>query len=150
MMIVVTVCATVAVTLAACSSSAKPGSTAPVTTATQPDLAKEMLDWYRSGPSDDLDALISDQTAIGNAGNDLGTVLAACKSLKRDVVSFESDASAPDRVLRTDLARALDSYSTGASECLNGDLTSAASDISDGTTWIARTTERIRVIGGSN
>lgn len=116
-----------------------------------PSLASKVSDWYQ-GVKDDFDAISGDQGDIGTAAStgDESALAAPCASLKDDVVTFEADPAAPDSQLRSDLARAMDYYSTAASECLNGDLTSSASDLTSGTSWISKATARISELGTGN
>lgn len=154
-----------ALTIAGCSSSTVPGTSAPgVTTAARthtvapatsapkaPTIGEQVYEWY-TGVSDHFTAISTDQGAISDAaGNSDPTgVQIACADLKRDVITFESDPAAPDPKIRSYLAHAMDAYSTAASECLDGDLETAANGMGTGTRWISRATERVKEMGSGD
>lgn len=113
-------------------------------------MGQQITAWYDATGKTDLLAIEGDQSAIGtdSGAGDVNAVNSDCSSLKSDVVTFEADPAAPDPTVRSDLAHAMDAYSTAATECLDGDYADAGTDENTGTKWIANTTERIEQLGG--
>lgn len=102
--------------------------------------------WAQVQP--DFNAITGDLTAIqssSGSGDETG-LTTACVSLKNHVITFEAAPPSPDNEVRADLAHAMDDYSTSATECINGNYASGGADLNDGTTWIAKATDRIKTL----
>lgn len=156
------VAAAAAMLLAGCSvstgSTAGPTTSSATHTSTPPAAATHIshrvplrIRVYRWGQSTrhDFEAISNDDGRIQHTAGraDVVGLLNACRKLKRDVVTFEADPAAPDRVLRADLARAMDHYSTAATECLTDEFESSAGEMNRGTRWIKKATNRISQLG---
>lgn len=111
-------------------------------------IAQRVLDWWQTSVADDLGAVQRDQVALGRAGGrgDFAGVHAACAQLKIDVGAVETDPPSPDDAMRQLLSQAMDAYSTGASECLDGSLMTASRSMREGTRWIYRTVARVKAL----
>lgn len=116
---------------------------------TTPDsVGQQVVAWYDDTGQTDLTAIETDEDTIGtdSGAGDVDLVTADCTALKSDVVAFEADPPAPDATMRSDLARAMDSYSTTATECIEGDYTDSAGDEATGTSWVGKVTARIQAL----
>ena len=142
--------------LAGCGSSASPvggtplvatgSGTVAVSSAAAPTIQQQIAAWWVDPTKADFQAVINDDGAISTAltNGDSTGIAQACGALKDDVVRFEADPAAPDAQLRTDLAQAMDAYSTTATQCLSGDLTAAGDSALQGNAALDRATARMK------
>lgn len=108
--------------------------------------ANAIAGWWVDPTRTDFQAVVTDEgnisTAAGNS--DAAGLTAACGALKADVVRFEADPAAPDAELRSDLAQAMDAYSTAATQCLSGDFNAAGDAMTQGNGFVDRATARMK------
>lgn len=146
-----------AVLLAGCSSSGSSGGgsgastsgggttdavSASVSTGTPPIVA-----WAHTVQPDFQSVADDTSTIATDAGNqDVTGLTTACGALKDDVVRFEADPAAPDAELRADIARAMDAYSTAATQCLAGDYTASGDSLDSGNRYADAATARITAL----
>ena len=142
--------------LTGCGSSASPGGSTPLgvtgggtvaaSSAPAPTIQQQIAAWWVDPTKSDFQAVINDDGAISTAltNGDTAGIAQACGALKDDVVRFEADPAAPDAQLRTDLAQAMDAYSTTATQCLSGDLTAAGDSALQGNAALDRATARMK------
>jgi hypothetical protein len=97
----------------------------------------------------DIATILSANSDVISAikSTNLGLLTTGCRALKRGVRAFEADTPAPDAQVRADFARAMDSYSTAATECIATDYDRAGDDLIAGNKWASKATARISALG---
>jgi hypothetical protein len=122
-----------------------------------PALAVAVAKWVVNGGETELKALAGDFNNLVTAANsdDLPTISLSCSQLENDVASAQAYDPIPDPQAEHDWSDALEQYSRGATDCVDGAnnsdanmITQASTEITNGSKDLDLVTKRLNEIAG--
>ena len=110
--------------------------------------------WMHAGGSTDIETLAHDFSTLGGDGQD-ATLAAGCQHLLVDVHTAQAHDPVPDTTTQRQWAGALDLYSRGAHDCMQGaraqnyaQVAQASTEFDAGTRDIRAVTARLNTLAG--
>jgi hypothetical protein len=139
------------------ASGSAPDAVATGAAPPDPALAVAVAKWVVNGGEDELKALAADFDGLVKAADsdDLPTISLSCSQLENDVASAQAYDPIPDPQAEHNWANALEQYSRGATDCVDGAnnsdasmITQASTEITNGSKDLDQVTKRLNEIAG--